>query len=110
MNPNTQGDPWAYFDEYQKHLVGQLIREATVGLLTKAEKDKHTLLVSLEAATKEIERMTEQAIRFRDLCLEKDRLLTECAGALALVSHGIRDDELRVRIVKLFTRVREATK
>jgi hypothetical protein len=49
----------------------------------------------------EIKRLTEQAMKFRDMCLEKDKLITECADAL---------DEQTDWQMRWMSKQREATK
>ena len=86
-------------------------------LLTKSEKDKNTLLVSLEAAIKEVERLKgESAIKesaIRELCAiarDKNQLLTKCADALAR-QHGPRwEASWRETDLVLIQCVREAMK
>ena len=51
-------------------------------LLTKSEKDKNTLLVSLEASTKEIERWKETALAWREQTEKRDHLIAELAETL----------------------------
>ena len=58
----------------------------------------------------EIARLTEQAMKFRDMCLEKDKLITECADALEEEFGESRDlMQSQQRPWNLIQRAREVT-
>lgn len=77
-------------------------------LLTKAEKDKNTLLISLEAATKEVQRLKEEnevTVRVCNENTDLKKLVTELCEALDQSNPFDRDDAF-----DLIQRAREATR